>query len=414
MAIFRFGLALLLITLINTPALAKNLSLREALTQTLNQNPTLLQFPYQLRVAEATRMQAALRPNPSLDIEFENLLGSGSQEGLSHLETTLAFSQVIELGGKLDSRIAVADAERELIEAEFNYAKIEILAETTTRFYRLLLLQELEKHQQIYLSRLQDTYQLAQQRFNLGGAPRGESMRVELAIATNQAKLEELGNQLVQARYELTSMWAESPEFNRVLGNFASDIAIPTRAKLESAVMRAPELLKLFDSERLLTAKLEALKAAAVADVRIGAGVRHNAANDDFGFVLNASIPFQLSNPQRGNIAQNRAEQNLVLAQQKMLREQLKSRANALLANVQVQTQMLTDLTEQLVPRAKTLVETIRNGYSDGIYSVLQILDAQEQLAELEKQQIQRQYATYQDLLQLERMTGQSFMEATL
>ena len=79
------------------------LTLADALRAAAASNPALRGAPFELQALEGRRQQAAVRPNPELELEFENFAGSGDMSGTEALESTLALSQLIELGGKRDA-----------------------------------------------------------------------------------------------------------------------------------------------------------------------------------------------------------------------------------------------------------------------------------------------------------------------
>ncbi|RUO63646.1 TolC family protein [Pseudidiomarina insulisalsae] len=415
MTIFRCAIAVcLFLVSASAPAIAEPLTLRDALTRALHDNPELAQYPFQQRIAEAAKLQASLRPNPELSIEVENVLGTGKNRAFENLQTTLSFSQLIELGAKREQRIALAEAETQRVTAEFNYSKVEVLAETTARYYHALKLQQLVDWYAQQQQRLEHSFALAQERVKLGAAPAGEMLRVRLQQQRIAAEMSNAEGRLAEARIHLSAMWAAMPDFNTLLGNFAEQPAVPGLAALDQAVNEAPELLRLFDSERVLAAKLNALEAAATADLTLGGGIRYSAAADDLGFVLQASIPWQLSNPQAGHLAANKAERDSLHLQQRKVRQELRARARVLQARAETDQRFLKQLQSQLIPTARELEQTTLAGYEDGIYSLLQVLDAQNELASLEQEQLQRQYAIYRSLLELERLTGHTFVEASL
>ena len=76
------------------------LSLTEALSLALLHNPTLQEFAWGIRISDVKTLRAGLLPNPELDVEAENFLGSGQQRDFDQTETTVAISQLFELGGK--------------------------------------------------------------------------------------------------------------------------------------------------------------------------------------------------------------------------------------------------------------------------------------------------------------------------
>jgi len=49
------------------------------LGQTLMHNPELKVFSLEIRAAQARRLQAGLWPNPEIDIEMENIGGTGTR-----------------------------------------------------------------------------------------------------------------------------------------------------------------------------------------------------------------------------------------------------------------------------------------------------------------------------------------------
>ena len=61
--------------------------------------------------ARAGRTVAGLRPNPVVQGQVENVIGSGPYRGGRSAETTVGFAIPIELGGKRGARVAVANAQ---------------------------------------------------------------------------------------------------------------------------------------------------------------------------------------------------------------------------------------------------------------------------------------------------------------
>ncbi|MFX6994797.1 TolC family protein, partial [Acinetobacter baumannii] len=61
-------------------------------------------------IAGGLRIQAGVLPNPDVSFELDNALGSGPYKGLRSAETNLQLSQLVELGGKREARIAAGEA----------------------------------------------------------------------------------------------------------------------------------------------------------------------------------------------------------------------------------------------------------------------------------------------------------------
>jgi cobalt-zinc-cadmium efflux system outer membrane protein len=106
----------------------------EQLTQTtLAQNKSLVAAREQLRQAEGRLRQAALRPNPSLDVSTSTdvVFANEGENGFG-----LTLSQPFELGNKRAKRIQVAEAEVELSKAEIAEAERQLIGLLRTAYLR--------------------------------------------------------------------------------------------------------------------------------------------------------------------------------------------------------------------------------------------------------------------------------------
>lgn len=85
-------------------------SFTELLAQ-LNQTPASQEAEALSQAAEARVRQARVRPNPTLGLDASNVFGSGPYRGFDNSETTLSFSQDLELWGRRTARINAARAD---------------------------------------------------------------------------------------------------------------------------------------------------------------------------------------------------------------------------------------------------------------------------------------------------------------
>lgn len=85
-------------------------SFAELLAQ-LDQSPATLEAGALVDAADARVRQAGVRPNPVLGLDVGNAFGTGPFSGVGNAETTLAFSQNLELWGRRSTRVAIARAE---------------------------------------------------------------------------------------------------------------------------------------------------------------------------------------------------------------------------------------------------------------------------------------------------------------
>ena len=89
---------------------AQTLSLQTALQRALAANPRLTAAERDVGIASGQSIQAGALINPELSYEQDNFFGSGRYRGTRSAETTLQISQLFELFGKRDARIAAGRA----------------------------------------------------------------------------------------------------------------------------------------------------------------------------------------------------------------------------------------------------------------------------------------------------------------
>lgn len=122
---------------------ASALTLSDALQRALDQSPTLQAAKYTLRVHDALREQAGLKPAWVATVEAENVLGSGRLlRGIDGLEATLRLGSIIERGDKQQRRLEKADSEQALVVAEQDVVKLDLLAEVARRYIHVVADQE--------------------------------------------------------------------------------------------------------------------------------------------------------------------------------------------------------------------------------------------------------------------------------
>ncbi len=119
-----------------------SVTLRQALSFALLNNPELAAFSWEIRAREAQELQAGLRPNPEFGVEVENFGGSGSLSGFEGSETTIWLGQLIELGGKRSKRAQVASLERDLASWDYESRRMDVFAEVAKSFFAVLAAQE--------------------------------------------------------------------------------------------------------------------------------------------------------------------------------------------------------------------------------------------------------------------------------
>lgn len=386
----------------------ENITLDLALQQTLLQNAELAAYPYRLRQAEALVEQAGVRPSPELGLSVENAYGSGEFSSLDTAEFSLTLSQTIELGGKRQQRLQYAGAEMMQQEAEYQLTRLDVLAETSRRYYQLLALQakiKLNNQRQIEES---NALKSIEQRARAGAIGQADVAKMALRQARTQDEGRRLQNAQALAKLRLAAMWQGDAHFAQASGDLSQLPTTPSRAQVARSVEQSPTLLNQLALQRLSDANLKLAQAEGRSDMNIGLGVRQFEATNDHALLLDFSMPLAFSNPNRGRIKAAQAEVELTHSQQQLLRRQLQLSLLEVRQQLVGSHQQAQRLQDTLLPLAQTLLRETRIGYRQGRYSVLQWVDAQAERFSSEAQLIDAQQQTFEQLLELERITGTS------
>lgn len=389
----------------------KTLTLKQALINTEQQNPLLKRYPYHQKILSALKSQAALSPNPVLSIEAENLLGTNEARGVQGAEITLAFSQLIELGNKRQSRINYATANIKAQAIQYQNTRLALLATTGERYYEALKFQTLlflnsERHQVV-----SQALKAIKQRADAGAVSQADVTRMRYALSQVELDKAKLNSEFERARLSLNELWSEQHSYTNFAGNMTTLIPLKSEQGLLNAVNQAPDFAILQQQYLQQAANLTLQKANGQSDINVGAGVSYNQQNDTSSLLFSFSMPLQLSNSNSGNIEAANSQLALLREQQGQLRIQLRQQVRTLYAYYQGKTLQAQLLFGQVIPQAQTLIEQNLKSYQRGQISVLQLLDAQQALFDSKRALINTYAALYQTHLALERLTGQSLTE---
>ncbi|MPY23954.1 TolC family protein [Shewanella sp. YLB-07] len=383
------------------------------LEQTLLHNPQLQRYPYELRINEALTLQAGLTPNPEFSVEVENILGTGEMQGVDNAEITLGLSQIIELGDKRQHRIDFAQAEERQRLSEYELLRLDILAETTQRYYQVLRLQALQDWNAKRILVEQEALSAIESRAKAGAVTQADVSKMALRLSRSEAIQYGLDGEAQLARLGLASMWSSEAHFALVAGELVPLHAFPTAASVLNAMETAPQYLQLLSIERVMYAKRRMEESKAQSDITLGLGVRSYDGFDDGALMFNFSMPIALSNPNQGNIMAARAKEEMAMEQQRLARSQLRLSLLEIHLTMVNNAKQAKRLQQRLLPLANRLLKDTQTAYQAGQANVLLLADAQSELFSLQRELIEAKVGVYQGRLELERITGQS-MTATL
>ena len=179
----------------------KPLTLSEALSRTMAQNPGLQVFDFRLQGLDGRRITADQNPALEAGLEVENFLGSDNLRGVDGAEYTLSLSSVLELGGKRQARVSVVDSRYGRVEAERRAETLDVLGQVTQRFVATLALQEKLQLAAEAVALAEATHEIVTRRADRGAAPQAEVLRARAALTQSRIEQSHL-----RAAYESRKM----------------------------------------------------------------------------------------------------------------------------------------------------------------------------------------------------------------
>ncbi|HEX7764479.1 MAG TPA: TolC family protein [Cellvibrio sp.] len=357
------------------------LTLNEALTRTLTHNPQLYQYRFTKEALNAQRQIRALRPALALELEVENVAGSGSNEGFDSAETTLALSSVIELGGKRQARISYADARINQAEWEQQAATLDVLGELTAIYIESLATQANIRLAEESLGLSQSLLKTVKARSAQGATPEAEVMRAQASVARAEIRLAALMEQFERQKVQLARFWGDTtPAFRGLEGSLFEFEENQGFEQLYARVETSPAIQVFASEARIRDAEVTLARAGGRSDLTWRAGIKRFEETGDSAFTAGLSIPLFSNKRSSGEVKAALANRNAVdYARQDLL---LRLHAQLFEAySLRKQSIAAADKTENVViPALENALKLTREAYENGRYRYLDLIAAQEEL----------------------------------
>lgn len=384
------------------------LTLGTALSQTLLRSPQLAQYSFEFRSADALVLQAGYRPNPEIFLGTEDV-GRTNARGGQTAQTTLTFSQVVELGGKRAGRIGLARATAELVGWDYEAKRLDILAQAANRFVDVIAAQN--KRVLAAEMRLveQQFFSVVRDRATAGDIPTLEIQRAQVTLSDSQIALQQADRNLLEARVRLAAVWGSREQcFRQALGNLDTGLRQPPDLDgLLRAVEHNPDLARWAAEIARRQAQFNVERSKNTPDITLQAGPRaYSRGGSSFVGGIGITLPtFGLNGGSllsaqaqldKGRLEQETAEVQVVAA----LRE-AHARLSTAYSNAQI-------LEHDVLPAAGTAFDGVSTGYRMGKFGLLDVLTARRSLFDARSRLVDAQADYQQALTDIQRLTGQA------
>jgi cobalt-zinc-cadmium efflux system outer membrane protein len=389
------------------------LTLAQAVGAALTRNPELQSAEYELRAADARTLQAGLRPNPELSVEFENFAGTHDAQGTHALGTTLSLSQVVELGGKRERRVEVAERNRDRIALERQIRQLDVLAEVTRRFVEVVAAQERMALAKRATELSERTLAAIAARVAAARSPEAEQSRAAIALARAQLEQQRAEHELLGSRRMLAALWASTePDFDTARADLYAMPSVEGFEALAQRLQNNPDFLSFAAESRLREAELRLAQAQARPSLQWSAGIRRlQDASDpdrhDMALVAGFSLSLPLSDRNQGAIRESQIRQEQVPVDQRAASIKANATLFDLYQTLQQARLEAQALHGQIIPQAQQALAQTDYGFQRGRFSYLELANAQLELIELERAAIDAATTYHRLVAEMERLTNE-------
>ena len=382
------------------------LTLRQALSLALLRNPQLSAFSREVRAAEARIIAAAAIPNPSAAIGVENFGGRNERRSFRAAETTLALSQLIELGGKRSGRIRVAGLQRDLARWDYETTRLDVLTRTVQAFVDVLAAQRRQLLAERQFELAKQVSESVGARVRAGSESPVEARRSDVALTTRRVELEGARRSLGRARISLAAFWAGRPQFETVEGDFDRIADVPTLDTLLNAMAGNPDIARWTAEIGLREAAIELQRAREIPDFTVDAGVRRYSDTDNTAFIAGISVPIPVFGANPGGVAEARSNLAVALERRRAAAVAVSAQLTRAYESLTGAARTVELLADDGMPGARAAFEAAQQAYRAGRFGLLQVLDAQRALIEVEDRYIGALAEYHNSAAEVERLAG--------
>jgi len=393
---------------------AAPLTLDDAIARVAQYHPDLRLAQAQRPVWEARRDAAGLSPPLTVGVELENALGTGDARGLDAAEVTVTLAGVLERGGKLDARRAVAQANLDSLAPQRETARLDLMAEVARRYLAVTDARQQLSIAETDIEQRQRAVAAARLRLQAGATPESVLMTAQAMLA--QAELDrDRARQMDQsARAALSALWRQrDPGFDVVTGDPMQLPALQDFAVLADELQRTPELAVLAGERRVREAQVQLARTQARPDVSWQVGVRNSRDTRDTSLVAGFSLP--LGSVRRADPEIRAAEAELALNRVERDARALQLYATLAEAHGRYLTSRLevTRMGRDVLPQLKRAENAAEKAWRAGAISYMEWAQLQAMRIEARQRQLEAAIAAQSALIEIQRLTGQSMVAAT-
>lgn len=378
------------------------LTLQEAFARAISDDPGVRALVQAGVAADAAVRQADRQPNPTLEAMTENFGGPSYYQWGSRSETTFSLSQKLELGGDREARTRLAQREALAVRSGAEAVRQALLYEIELAYLDAQKAAADVQVAEVRLVLAQEILATVDRRVEAARDPLMAGARARTSLVDAEINVERARQANAAAKAGLASYWRGSGDFTVDLTSFATIDAPP----LSSDPSANPELARSMALQQRAEAAIDVERARAKQDPTLSAGLRLFNDIDETAFVVGISIPLGIFDNNSAAIDRAGAQKQQARLETDALRRSLAREAASARSQLEIARAEIEALDVRLLPSAEEAVARAREGYEQGGFSYLDVLDAQRVLSDARLQRISALHSFHRARAALSRLTG--------
>ncbi len=396
---FILRAALVAVTLNAVPAQAAPLTLEQAVARATASAPAIAAGRAAVDAARGGRVQAAVRPNPVVSINAENVVGVPVDRTFrEQAQVTATYEQRLERAGKRTARIALADADIAVAQAAGAVFGLDLAQQVQRAFSDVLLADEAVAVATRTLAIEETLAREAQRRVTAARDPLFVGTAAEARVAKAVLALAQARARAQNTRAALAQYWGGAADAMEVSGDL---LALPRTGTLAAADDRvaAAEVAR-------AGAALAREKTLARQDWTVGAGTRWIRPSQSAALVATVSIPIGRFDRNQGNIARAAADRTRAEFAAEAARLDRQRQLDRLLREARLAAAQAQAIRSDLLPRHRKALAQVREGYARGGFTFRDLQDAADRIITAEDDYLAALAAVRAAEAGIDRLTG--------
>ncbi|MBN2725433.1 MAG: TolC family protein [Deltaproteobacteria bacterium] len=387
----------------------KIITLSDVITRTLKANKTIASARESITIATKEVKVSSARPDPAINIELEDFLGTGPYKGFSSSQVSISYSQTIELGAKRMRRIESSRHQVNLARYEY-----ELTVQQTARDAALAFLDVLYLHNRLRLIVSQVKIARAvlgvlEEQVEAGKLAEIQPEKTRASLEMLLIEQRSVKKQIETASIYLASFWgAKTPDFEGVAGKWVIPASIPDLGNFIANIKKNTRVLKWLTLVALSGAKIKENKADSVPDVTLSAGYRFIKDGNDSAVVFGVSIPIPFNSSSKYKTDVARAQHKEAVTKQKEALWKLETEINQLYGDMSANYNMVKEYMSRVIPHLVKSLKGIQEGYRMRKFGYMELLDSRQTLQEVREKLLDISFAYHKAAIKLEFLSGKA------